>query len=344
MTEHASGATPDVRSDRTDSLLRYVIIALVAGILGLAALFGYTIWQSTRVEATATPAQRALVELRNFVKKNPNSAAARVRYGEALASAGVYRDATEQFKAAIKLDNKHTGAYLDLGLVAMETKDTANAERYFTKVVELTEGQTMENINQRRETALFHLGEIALDDKRYEDAAGFFKASLRIRKDASDTYYLLAQSLHGLEDDDAALEQLDAALAFDPNYAEAHYLYGIILLARNDKINSAVHLRKAADLAPEADLPRKALEKLGSGEDALKQAQAAYADKRLDEAVEAVLLARALEPSDVDAAILHAKILIAKGDKKGAKQVLTEAAKLDTSNKEIAQLQASLGK
>ncbi|TLM97389.1 MAG: tetratricopeptide repeat protein, partial [Actinobacteria bacterium] len=268
----------------------------------------------------------------------------RVRYGEALACAGLTNDAVEQFRAALKVDKNHTGAYLDLGMLAMQADERKSAEGYFTKVVDLTEGAQYETINQRREQALFQLGTIALDDRRYEDAAGFFKAALRIRKDASDTYYLLAQSFRGMDDDNAALKQLDAALTFDPNFAEAHYLYGTILADRKDVVNAAIHLRKAADLAPERKEPAEALAKLGSASDAYDRAKTALAQKRYGEAIDAILLARALDPKSVDAALLQARILIAKNNTKAAKSIIEEALVLDAKNAEALALKAQLAK
>jgi len=328
--------------ERTDAIIKIVIVALVAGVLGLGALLGYTVWQGRQEELTATPAQRAIKDLEAAVKKAPNSAATRVRLGEALAAAGSLKPAAEQLAIAIKLDKKHTGAYLDLGIISMEGKEYGPAEKYFTKVVELTQNTQFEAMNSRREQALFHLGEIALSQKRYEDAAGFFKGAIRIRKDASDTYYLLAQSLRGLGEDDAALKQLDAALAFDPNYPEAHYLYGVILLEKGDKINAAVHLRKAADLAPEQKQPEEALKKLGSAKDALKAGRQLLADGNKSGAVDQALLATILDPSSTDATLFYVEALLAKNDKPGAIKVLKAAALKAPEDKAIKSKLAEL--
>jgi len=343
MTDGVDDRKDRSQSNRVETALRAVLIVLVAAVIGLSALFGYTVWQTRKAEETATPAARALVGLREFVRANPNNAAGRVRYGEALAAAGQFPESIVQFKAAVKLDPKHTGAWLDMGLVAMQTDQRKAAEGYFTKVVELTEGAQYENINQRREQALFHMGEIALDERRYEDAAGYFKAALRIRRDASDTYYLLAASLHGLGDDNAALEQLEAATAFDPNYAEAHYLWGQILLEKKDLINAAVHLRLATELAPDAKEAAEAFAELGTVDEAIDRSDEALAQKRTQAAVDAALLARQIDPTSVDAVLAHARALIALGDEdKAAKTTLEEALELDADNAEAKQLLASL--
>jgi len=248
-----------------------------------------------------------------------------VRLGEALAAAGQLKPAAEQFEIAIKLDKNHTGAYLDLGVIAMENKEYGPAEKYFTKVVELTQATQFEAMNERREQALFHLGEIGLQQRRYEDAAGYFKGALRIRKDASDTYYLLAQSLRGMGEDVAAVKQLNAALAFDPNYPEAHYLYGMILLDQGDKINAAIHLRKAADLAPDQDQPAAALKKLGTVKQVVKDGRDQLEAGQLKAAIDSALLATALDPENTDAVLFYVDALKADGDTAGARKVLKAA-------------------
>lgn len=341
MTQQPHTGRARMTRDSIDKVLRWAVVALVAAVLGLGALFGYTIWENRAGESMATPAQRALAELEKFVKNDPNSAAGRVRYGEALATAGMFEEAAAQFQAAVKLDEAHTGAWLDLGLVAMRTDDRASAQKYFEKVVELTEGADYEAINQRRGVAFFHLGEIALDARRYEDAAGYFKGSLRIKKDSSTTYYLLASALHELGDDDAALEQLDAALTFDPNYPEAYYLYGMIHLERKDPVNAAVHIRKALDLSPNSKLAQEALKRLGTSEEAVKRSAAALSAGRDTEAVDQALLARQLDPASVTAALAQARALVSRGDAAAAKDVAKEVLVMDPDNAEAKRIAQS---
>jgi len=331
------------KSPRTDTILRWLVILGVVGVLALGGLFGYSVWQEQQTEDLSTPAGRAIADFKQRVKASPNDAPLRVRMGEALASAGLYDDAVEQLRIAIKLDPKHTGAYLDLGILAMQKKETKTAEGYFNKVIELTTGSEMEDVNQRRETAFFYIGEIALDAKRYEDAAANFKAALRIRRDASDTYYLLAQAYKGMERSDAAMKQLEAALAFDPNYAEAHYLMGQIYLEEDDKINAAEHFRLAAEAAPDQDLAQEALAGLGTAEDAVANGRELLADGKPKRALEAALLARALDPKSVEAALFHGEAAEAAGEEKAAisayKAVLEIDAENETAKAALARLQ-----
>jgi tetratricopeptide (TPR) repeat protein len=344
MADHANDR-PDAhaKSERADAILRWVVVGLVAVLIGFAAFFGYTIWQTRQAEGTATPALRAIRGLEDLVRKNPNSAAARVRLGEAYAAAGSIKAAQEQLAQAVKIDPKHTGAWLDLGVIAMDQKQRSEAEKYFLKVVDLTEGSKFEDVNARREQALFHLGEITLDDHRYADSATYFKGALRIRKDASDTYYLLASALRGVGDDDAALKQLDAALAFDPNYPEAHNLYGEILLSKGDRINAAIHFRKAVDLAPDVRLPKDNLAKLGKVEDAIAQGRKALSDGNAAAALDAALLARAIDPANTDATLLYVDVLVSRKEQAIAVTTLKDALKQQPNDaalkKKLAELE-----
>lgn len=320
------------REARIDRILRMLVLLGVAAVLGLGGAFGYSVWQSRETESLSTPAGRAIADFRRRVKASPNDAALRVRMGEALASAGLVDDAIEQFRIAIKLEPKHTGAYLDLGILAMQKKESKTAEDYFLKVVDLTSGSDMEDVNQRREAAFFYIGSIALDARRYEDAVANFKAALRIRRDASDTYYLLAQAYKGMERPDAAMTQLDAALAFDPNYPEAHYLMGQIYLEDGDKINAAEHFRIAAEQAPDQDLPQEALSALGTAAEAIARGRDDLEAGKFEKAVDEALLARALDPKSVDAALFHGEAAERSGSTAAAVKAYKAAIELDPGN------------
>ena len=114
--------------------------------------------------------------------------------------------------------------------------------------------------------AAYNLGRLAILDERYEDAVAQLKESLRIRRDASDTYYHLALAFKGLDETDAAIEQLELALAFDPNYAAAFYQLGTIYLLEGDDINASYALYQAVRLEPEAEVAIEALASLGEAE------------------------------------------------------------------------------
>lgn len=339
MTETAE-ATSEIKGgrgrDRLDLGLTMVAWVLVIGLLAFSAYFAYSVKAVWDAEAMATPAQRTIRALKDRVKEKPDDPLRRVRLAEALGAAGYTNQSIEQLQVAIKLDPKYVGAYMDLGFIGMIEKDYPNAEKAFNKVLSLTTGGEFENINEFREQSYYYLGEIAIVEERFEDAAGFFKAAIRIRRDASDTYVRLAQAFIGMEEYDSAEGQLRIAMEYDPNFAEAHYELGKIHLARKEMVDAAWQFRIAADLAPKSELPREALASLGEFEQFFEKAKAAYADDDREEALEMVKIARALDKQQVEGYRLHARILEEDGDLKAALQVYKEGVAALPDDKQLA--------
>lgn len=323
------------RTDRVDRALQVVAGVLAAALIALAGYAGYTVWRVSQEAKYATPALRLIETLKDDVRNDPNSPELRVRLGEALGAAGLYREAIEQLEIAIELSPNHSGAYLDLGIISMELEEYDAAESYFTKVLELTEGTDFTDISDRRELALFYLGEIALIQERYEDAIGYFKGALRIRRDAADTYFDLGLAFKGLGEYDAAIEQFETALLFDNEYAEAHYELGQIYLEQGDYVNAALRFSDAARLAPDVEVVQEALMSVGQFEDWMSKAQDAYDDGAYEDALEAVLVARALDLESIDAIVLHGRILEAQEKFEDAESVYREGLGKDPENEEL---------
>ena len=347
MTDvHAPNESLVPRRLGIDFWLNTGIVILLLGVLGVAGYFGYTVYQDQQRELYSSAAGRIVAALSQQVRRNPNDVTLRVRLGEAFATMGKYPKAVEQHNAAIKLNPKHTGAYLDLGMVAQLSKRPDEARRYYQKVIDLTEGSQYEAIDTVRETALYNLGVLALDDKKYEDAAGYLKGALRIRKDASDTYYNLARALRGLDDIDGAIQNLEFAISFDPNFAEAQYFLGQLYKEKKDDVNASYAFMRAAQSAPDADPPKEALEAFGPPSEWLDKARKAYAAGDVETALTDVLVTRNLDPKNFAAAKFHAEILVSRGDLSAALKVYKEAAAIDPKNAEvqakIAELQAAV--
>jgi len=323
-------------SRRLDSILGIAALVLGLVVVGFAAYFGYTVYADRQAAAEATPAGRIAKVIAEQVKKSPNDAVLRVRYGEALASAGRTKDAIKQFNAALKIDPKHTGAMIDLGQLALNDKQTSTAARYFRRVVELTGESTMEDVNQRREIALYQLGRIALSDRDWERAIGYFKGALRIRNDASDTYYYLARAFDGNGDADEAIRHLEVALKFDPNFAQARYFLGDLYMDKGDKVLASYNYGKAAQLVPDAPEPQAAIAKLGTPEELIAKAKS-LAEADPEAALENARIARNIDPESPEAAKMVAVVLAKQGEYRVALATYKEAQKLAPDDAQIKQ-------
>jgi len=319
---------PKIQRDTLDTVLSAVMWSLVVAVLVVGGWFGYSVYVVRQSEAAATPALRLVQELSVTVKERPNDAALRIRLGEALGAAGRYKEAIEQFENALRLEPDNAGAYLDLGLVAMLSEDYGAARRYLLRVVELTGDALYSGLDDRRELAFYNLGLLSLEDKEYEDAIGYFKAALRIRRDASDTYYHLALAFQALDEPDAAHQQLEIALSFDPNYAQAHFLMGELYLADGDEVNASYHFYRAAEIAPEADPPQEALASFGTPDERIARGEDLLSGGDVEAALLQALVARNLAPDSAQAAAFHGLVLIERTDYADAVEVLEEALKL----------------
>ena len=319
---------------RFDTVLKAAIIVLIVVIVGFGAWFGWSVYADRKAAEEATPAFRTLKVVRAQVAGNPNDADLRVRLGEAYAAAGESQQAIEQFNAALKINPKHFGAYLDLGLLAMDSKRLDEARGYLQKVIDLTTAQQTAGTNDRGEIAYYNLGRIELADGNYDKAIGYFNQSLRIRSDASDTYYYLAMALDSTGQHDEAKRNLGYALRFDPSFSQAHLLLGKIYLDAGQKVLAAAEIGQSLALSPDSPEPKALAAQIGDPATYAAQAAAAYpADPKA--ALDAASIAFSLDPADnIASGKLKAKILLQQGHKQLALatyQALAQVAPKDAA-------------
>lgn len=331
--ESASPVVP--RRQPLDRALAAIGAVLLIAVVAAGVYLAYSIAEARAIEQGADPRSRLLAELNARIEQSPNDPALRVQLGEAYAAAGRMEDAVRELSVALELAPEHTGAHLVLGMVALMEGDHEAADGYLQKVIDLTEGSEFQDLKLNRELAFYYLGESALDTARFEEAIGYFKAVIRMNRGAADAYFGLGLAFKGVEDYVSALEQFEIALVFDPEFAQAHFEMGQVYLAQDDRVNAAVHLARAASLAPENDLPAEALAALGTAEEWEATAREALGDGDTETALEAALITRALVEGDAEFAVLHAEVLEAMGDTTAALEVYREALELSPGDAAI---------
>jgi len=319
---------PDsARSARLDTWLSVGVWVLGVSLVLFAGFFGYSVYAQRQASRLSSPALQVIDAVSKLVQASPKDPQLRSRLAEALASAGQLDQAKQELYTAIKLDATFVGAYQNLATIELTQKDYANSIVHWKKVLELTTDSAMQDVNQRRDLAYFSLGQIALIQKDYVSAVGYFNAAIRVRKDAADTYLLLAKSYDGLGQKDQAMEQINIALAFDPKYAEAHYVRGRLYLAAGDTVNAAWDFRAALDGAPDNPEAQAAIDSLGSYESWYGKASTAWDSGEASAALSAVEIARSIQPDSYDAAMLNGQILERSKDASGAVDAFTIALK-----------------
>ncbi|MGE5531558.1 MAG: tetratricopeptide repeat protein [Bacteroidota bacterium] len=335
-------------SARLDLILKSVIGVVVAAIVLVGGYFGYTVYQDRITAEDATPALRLIKVLKQQVRKSPNDVVLRVRLGEALATAHKEQEAVAQLNEALKLQPDHTGALLDLGQLALIDRNPSVAESYFKKVVDVSGKSEYKEVNQRRESALYQLGRISLSKKDYPGAAGYFKEALRIRNDASDTYFYLAMTFDKMGERDEAEKQLRTALAFDPHFGQARYYLGTLLVQDGDKVAASYEFAEAVKADPKQPEPKQALAALGNSADLVAKANQQLKNDDLDGAYDSIQIAVNVDPENLNAVKLAAQIIRQKGDKKAALQGFKRVLELEPNDAEakaaVKQLEAATKK
>jgi tetratricopeptide (TPR) repeat protein len=328
-------------SGRFDRILLWSVAGLAVAVIAVGGYFGWTVYRDKIAQEDANPQMRIANVIHAQIVKAPNDPILRVRYGEALAAAGRTQQAIDQFNAALKIDPKHTGALIDLGQVAIASNNMDGAITYFQKVISLTASGDYQGINDRRETAYYELGRIAMYRKQYDQAIGYFKEALRIRSDAADTYYYLATALDAAGQQDDAIKQLQTAVAFDTKFSQARYYLGQLYMKRGDRVSASEQFHLAAVADPKAAEPKQALAQFGTSSALLKQAESLTTSDPQG-ALNAILIARNIDPTNVAVQKLYAKLLLDKGDKVDALEAYKEAQKLAPKDAEISKAIAAL--
>ena len=280
-----------------------VIVVVAVIVLVLGGYLGYSVWAQNRMLRDSSPSAREIASLTAKLRANPNNFDVRMRLAQAYAIAGRDNEAIEQYKAVLKVNKNFVPALSGVGFEYLKKKQWKEGEAYFRKVIALTEKDTQGVGSSPLETAYFYVATALMEQRKYEDAAGYFKAALRLRRDSADASYALAVCYRELDEPQGYEDYLLYTLQFDPKMPEANYDYGILLLSKKDIAGAAEHFRTSADAAPGVDKPQDELDKLGNSEDRLAEAKRLKPTDPAKALVEA-RIAFALDPQSVEALAL----------------------------------------
>ena len=155
--------------------------------------------------------------------------------------------------------------------------------------------------------------------KNWEEAIGYFKEALRIRDDASDTYYYLASALEAIGQTGRREVQHQASRCSSTRTSPRHTTSSASCCTpRVTRSGASAEVGASLRLAPTAPEPKELAKQIGDPAEFAKQALALYASDP-EAALEAATIAFNLDPrNNVAAGKLKAKILLEQGHKKAA--------------------------
>jgi len=189
------------------------------------------------------------------LQKDPNSPAARYGLGQVALSQRNYAEAVEHFEKALALAPDANRIHYAL---AMAYRGLRNEEK--TKLHLAQQGPVgvrvadplMDRLVQLVEGARVHLirGKLALEAKRYEEAANEFRKAIEARPYSVPAHVNLGAALTQLGDLKGAAEEFSKAVAIDPNNANAHYNLAVLLANEKQHQQAIVHLQAVSTINP----------------------------------------------------------------------------------------------
>ena len=171
---------------------------------------------------------------------DPNSAEMHQVIGHEALRYGDFAGAINQYREAIKMDPRLSGAHLELGDAFNNSATPAlksQAEGEYTIAVEL---------NPRDERALCRLAEVETDHGEIDQALVHYTAATQLAPADIDAQLGLAKVLLAMKKTDAAQPILDKVLQLEPENEAAHYQLSRLYWqqGRKDDANREVELYK----------------------------------------------------------------------------------------------------
>lgn len=189
---------------------------------------------------------------------------------------GDLTQAARAYQAILAEDPTHADALHLLGVVALQSGDTAGAIDLIRRAVALAPGSAEFHANlgeayraygepdraaeccraalrlrPEYPEAANNLGLVLLAQGDAPAAVGQFRAAVRLAPDRAINHNNLGNALRGAGDPDAAVAAFRTAVELDPACAEAHSNLGQLLLERNDPRGALAHCQEAARLRPD---------------------------------------------------------------------------------------------
>lgn len=261
------------------------------------------------LEANRLPeAQHHFAEALKIAKDDP---AAHYGLGQAALSKRNYAEAVQHFErtlaivpAANRVHYSLAMAYRGLGEVdkakahlrLQGTVGVRVTDPLFDQVQELVQGERLHLIR----------GRLALDAKRYTEAADQFRKAIVSRPESVTGRVNLGATLNLMGDIPGAIEQFEAALRVAPENTNARYNLGVLLARQNKFQDAATHLQLVVKSNPSDSGARSYLAQmyLRLGQD----------DKALEEFTQIV----DADPSNEEALIARSQLLVQKRQYKEA--------------------------
>ena len=216
--------------------------------------------------------------------------------------------------------------------------DQENNEQKLTRAIRLHDEGKLEHAEALyqellrdepgHQVALHLTGLIAYQRGRYREAVGLMEQALSCGAANPAIYTNCGLAYRALGELEQAARQIAWAIALDPEIADSHFNYALVLLDQGQPQQAAVHLEIAVELRPDFAKANVYLGKIYSDDD------------KPELAAEKLRAALSTQPDDAEANYLLGQALLALGDTRAALQSLAAVLKRQPDHDPAAYLHA----
>jgi tetratricopeptide (TPR) repeat protein len=189
------------------------------------------------------------------LQKATNNPAAHYGLGQIALSRRSYTEAIEHFEKALTLAPEANRIHYALAMAYRGLRNSEKTKFHLTRQgtvgVKVADPLT-DKLQSLVAGARLHLvrGKLALEAKRYQEAAAEFRKALEADPDSVPAHINLGAALTQLGDQKGAAEQFQRALLIDSNNVNAHYNLAVLLMSAKQHQQAIVHLEKVATINP----------------------------------------------------------------------------------------------
>ena len=222
-------------------------------------------------------------------KLQPNYAAVPVNLGNIYVQLNRATDAKENFAAALEIDPNNAAANYGLGQLALSARRYAEAVQHFEKALAQVPGANrihyslgmayrglgndeqakkhlaqagpvgvraadplLDGLQELIKGERVHLvrGKLALESKRFQEAAAEFRKAVAARPESVPAHLNLGAALSQTGDLKGAAAEFEAVLRLDPPNTIAHYNLAVLLANENKHDQAIAHLQSVFEVDP----------------------------------------------------------------------------------------------
>jgi len=227
--------------------LKALRLALAGAVLPLA--LGLTLVASSGAVLAQTAAETTTEAKPKGKSRYDPEAVKHYNHALELHNSGFLNKAVEEYKAALKVDERLEPAYSNLGLIFIAQKNMPKAQESFEKALA---------IKPNSPKSLNGMASVLYAQKKMQPAIDTWKKAIQFDPKFAPAYFNMGTALEALENFGEAMDAYVKAVSINPKMADAYYRMGLLEKKLNHPAQGKVLLQHAVTMEPEAEWARDA--------------------------------------------------------------------------------------